>query len=267
MKYNEIVFSIFCILICQKITLAQLDSSAYILGNYYNLQSTELRETRKILVNLPDDYFKSEKSYPVLYVLDGDWNYLISSAYTNELSSINRIPKMIIVAVLNIDRLRDFLPTHVEQVPTSGGSDKFRGFLNKELIPYIDKKYRTNSERILYGASNSGLYVIYHLLKSSELFKGYISGSPTMRHDDFAVNKMVKERISKLKLENKFLYITYGENEGEWMIDPIKKLEYILEENAPNDLTWNVKVFDDEGHVPPTSLYEGLKFVFPNVEP
>ena len=266
LKFIKIAPIIICILLFQKITLAQNDSTAYVLGNYDKLKSNVLEESRQILVYLPDDYFKSDDYYPVLYVVDGDWNYLISSAYVNVLSSINRIPKMIVVAVLNVDRLRDFLPTHVEQVQTSGGSDKFLEFLNKELIPYIDKKYRTKSDRVLYGASNSGLYVIYHLLKNPDSFKGYISGSPTVRHDDFFVNKMAKEKISKLNLVNKFLYISYGANEGDWMIDPIKGLEKILDEVSPNCLTWKVERFDDEGHVPPASLYKGLKFIYPKDE-
>ncbi len=47
---------------------------------------------------------------------------------------------MIVAALVNVDRLHGFLPTHVDQVPSSGGSDDSVQFINTELIPFISMR-------------------------------------------------------------------------------------------------------------------------------
>jgi len=259
-KQSIIIISTFILL--QSRIFSHQDSTKYIIGEYKSIQSNILNEERKLIIHLPANYPSSEEKFPVLYLLEGDWTFLIATALAHVLSEDNRVPKMIIIGILNTDRLRDFLPTHVDQVPSSGGSDNFIRFMNEELIPFIDKKYRTKPSRILFGASNSGLYVIYHLLKSPNSFDNYIAASPTVRHDDFFINKLTKDTFPNQEFDRKYLYITYGEQEGDWMISPIQDYEKILKTKVSNEMIWKVQAFENEGHVPPTSLYEGLKFIY-----
>src|SRR5262245_40868136 len=93
------------------------------LGFADSIQSSILKENRKILIRLPDDYDTSKKTYPVLYLLDGNSNSLLETVSAiNKLGSDENIPKMIVIAIGNTDRDRDMMPLSTKQysVPVAG---------------------------------------------------------------------------------------------------------------------------------------------------
>jgi len=142
--------------------------------NSMRLYSKALDETRTILVHLPEGYDKSRENYPVLYVLDGGDTPLSSkyvTPYSHARTTLKRlgssIPQMIMIGVANKDRCRDMLPVKVEEYPTSGGADKFLTFMAEELIPFVDRNFRTTDFRILYGESDAGLYYCICIIHSA----------------------------------------------------------------------------------------------------
>ena len=127
------------------------------------MRSSTLGEERPYWVSLPASYQETQyapRRYPVLYLLDGNTNFYSASGTVQFMSSgasgSIQIPELIIIAVLNIDRTRDLTPTHTLQRPegddpslkNSGGGDAFLKFLNEELIPHIDRTYRTSPYRL-----------------------------------------------------------------------------------------------------------------------
>ena len=98
------------------------------------IKSTILDESRAISIYLPNNYKYSKVKCPVLYLLDGEAHLQHASAAAEYLSIWGLIPDIIVVAIHNIDRSRDFSPVHVDNIPTSGGAEKFLGFLAEELI-------------------------------------------------------------------------------------------------------------------------------------
>jgi predicted alpha/beta superfamily hydrolase len=87
---------------------------------------------------------------------------------------------MIMIGVANKDRCRDMLPVKVEEYPTSGGADKFLTFMAEELIPFVDRNFRTTDFRILYGESDAGLFTVYALFTQPEAFSAYIASNPSL---------------------------------------------------------------------------------------
>jgi predicted alpha/beta superfamily hydrolase len=74
-----------------------------------------------------------------------------------------------------VDRRRDYaFPTTIEEdkknYPTTGHSDKFIDFIEKELQPYIEKKYKTNDSKTIIGQSLGGLLATEILFKKPTLF-------------------------------------------------------------------------------------------------
>lgn len=135
-----------------------------------SLLSKTLNENRQLIVSLPKDY----ETYPVLYVLDGnEFSLLEAIMVTWELRA-----KMIIVAILNTDRDRDMMPlsTPTYEV-TNPGAENFLSFIGNELIPHIEKSYRSNGQRTIRGCSLSGLFIMYAFLEKPELFDNYIGNS------------------------------------------------------------------------------------------
>src|SRR5687767_11622017 len=128
----------------------------------FTIKSGVLGEERTILVRTPPGYERNDLRYPILYMTDGDAHLLHTSGTVSFLARNGRMPEMIIVGITNTDRTRDLTPTRVSsmtlpngtmQFPTSGGADKFLKFIETELIPQVEAKYRAQPYRVLAGHS------------------------------------------------------------------------------------------------------------------
>jgi predicted alpha/beta superfamily hydrolase len=173
--------------------MAQAQTESLVTAERITLHSTVLGEERKVVVRLPEGYDTSETRYPVLYLLDGEFffqqaaaavQFLSENAYVDYAAINQPIPKLIVVGIVNVDRNRDFTPTHApvqgqSRFPTSGEAEEFLDFLETELIPLIDGRYRTHQYRILSGWSLGGLLTVHAFLDRPGLFSAYlaISGS------------------------------------------------------------------------------------------
>jgi uncharacterized protein len=161
-----------------------------VLGESYEISSAVLGEKRTLNVYLPEGYNPEDTThYPVIYLLDGgideDFIHVVGLVQFNSFEWIARVPKSIVVGITNTDRKRDLtFPTAVkkqkEQFPTTGGSEKFMQFLEKEVQPYVSRTFKTNSDRTLIGESLGGLFATEVLFMRPQLFNRYIIISPSL---------------------------------------------------------------------------------------
>jgi hypothetical protein len=92
-------------------------------------------------VYLPPNYETSKKKYPVLYLTDGQWVKEFHKAVESH--------------------HKDFIVVAIEQGPENRrmedyklpGATSYIRFMKEEIIPQIEKQYRTNSNRLFWGAS------------------------------------------------------------------------------------------------------------------
>ncbi|KQO32687.1 esterase [Flavobacterium sp. Leaf82] len=165
-------------------------SKPFVLGVIDEIQSKELGEKRILNIYLPEGYKPEEATkYPVIYLLDGsaneDFIHITGLVQFNSFEWINQVPKSIVVGIATVDRRRDFtFPTTIEKdqkrFASSGHSDKFIAFIEKELQPFIDKKYKTNNSKTIIGQSLGGLLETEILLKKPTLFNKYVIVSPSI---------------------------------------------------------------------------------------
>jgi len=231
-------------------------------GKRDSIYSDVLKEKRILQVILPENYRPgSTDKYEVLYVLDGDGNARFVDNIQRFTLDESYMPPVIVVAVHNTDRNRDFLPTHTNELPTSGGADKFLSFFKTELIPYINKAYPSNGENILFGHSFGGVFSMYALLAEPELFSSYLAIDPSFWWDNGAMNKMAAEKLKPLP-GPKSLFIT-GRSDGLEQMG-IPGMDSVLKSKAPKELTWKIEAYPNETHgsVKLKSLYDGLKFFY-----
>ncbi|MBS1689025.1 MAG: alpha/beta hydrolase [Bacteroidetes bacterium] len=190
------------------------------LGITDELTSSHLSEKRKLNIYLPEGYDASDTTrYPVIYLLDGgldeDFIHIVGLVQFNTFPWINRLPKSIIVGIVNTDRKRDFtFPTTAKSdkqlLPTSGGSEKFISFLEDELQPYIQKHYKTNSSKSIIGESLGGLLATEILFKKPYLFNKYIIISPSLWWDNGSIlNKPTVLSAAQLA-DNISIYLAVG---------------------------------------------------------
>jgi predicted alpha/beta superfamily hydrolase len=240
------------------------------------LESKALAETRTILVRTPASYAGSTRAYPVLYLTDGDRQIGHTAAVADFLAREGRMPEVIIVGISNTDRTRDLTPTRVEAMgaagqrfptPTSGGGDRFLDFIATEVIPYVEKSYRTQPYRVLAGHSFGGLLALHAFFTRPALFNGVIAVSPTLTWDDRYVYRRalewVKSAPQQAAMRPVTLVVSVG-NEGEELDREFDALKALLQKRGPKSLEFEAVRFPDEDHgsvVLPTH-YAGLRKVF-----
>jgi predicted alpha/beta superfamily hydrolase len=284
-KFLIIVFAVLFLIGCT--TENKNESAAINLGVKDKLFSKVLNENREIWIYDPSSQTGpralGKKKYPVIYLLDGDAHFHSVAGMVRQLSGI--CPDMIIVAIPNTDRTRDLTHTHVEVVfgdstfsKTSGGGEKFTEFIEKELIPYVDDKYPTTSHRTLIGHSLGGLFTVNTLINHPNLFRNYLAIDPSMWWDNRSTLKLLKEKLTSLNFDKKWLYVAVANTLDKGMdittvesdtTESSEHIRSILEFNKflePNKGQLNFKSGyypdDNHGSVPFIAEYDALRFMF-----
>lgn len=148
---------------------------------YESISSEKLGETRQIKIQLPRNYEENtEKRYPVLVVLDGDYLFEPVAGMVDYYSYWEDVPEMIVVGV-NQDgiRMEDTQYDKQNSLPIDKGA-KFFEFLGMELLAHIDASYRTVDFKIITGHDFTSNFINYYLLKENPIFRGYINLSPDL---------------------------------------------------------------------------------------
>ncbi len=232
-------------------------------GKYEKIYSTILNEERTLIIRLPQGYGATDHSFPVLYLLDAEWEsgYLSSVAAAEYLEGYGLAPKMILVGICNTVRNRD-IPVKKENRPESGGSKDFLRFITEELMPFIEKRYRTVPYHLLYGGSNAGLFTLFALFESPESFNASIASSPMIGHCPDFMRKVAEEALIKKNLSSRFLYMICGDDDLPGAASYVPDFYQFIKEKSPEGLACQMKVIEKGGHVPYISLHDGLRFVF-----
>jgi predicted alpha/beta superfamily hydrolase len=171
---------------------------------------------------LPGGYKNSAKKYPVVYLMDSQWDFpLLKSLYGQHYYD-GFIPELIIVGVtwggMNPDpdslRVRDYTPTKEARQPQSGGADQFLSFMKNELFPFIETNYKAdNNNRTLMGCSLGGLITLYTLLTQPDMFTGYAAASPAVGWGSEVLYKYEKSFAEKKLSKSVRVYMTIGDVE------------------------------------------------------
>jgi predicted alpha/beta superfamily hydrolase len=240
-----------------------------------DLHSNVLKEDRVIWVRTPPGYQQSKGVYPVLYQTDAPGHVNEIGSTIDFLVDNGRMPAVIVVGIANTDRTRDLTPTHadiknpdgtVDTFPTSGGADRFLDFIQTELIPEIEKRYRTAPYRIFAGHSLGGLLAIHALITRPNLFNACIAVSPSLQWDDGHTLHQAQQFFATHAELNKTLFFSLA-NEGS-TDNPIgrnfEQLQKTLASGAPKGLIWDSARYPDEDHSSTVlrAHYAGLRTIF-----
>lgn len=224
-----------------------------------------------IHMSFPKNYSIHDSiTYPVLYVLDGKttFGYFESSYVDSE-----KIEDVILVGIShkvmgiqsNINRFIDYTPyrdtvteKRIEKkfgvksgTIKTGGANKFLECLKKEVIPLIDKHYKTNSVRGISGHSLGGLFTAFCFVNSDDFFTKFGINSPSFQLNeriflDPAISKFSDEQnwdISPTKV-----FISTGENESPMMVSNMMKFSMFLKKRNYVNVDMNWQVYRNETH-------------------
>ena len=196
------------------------NSKPFIIGQIIELQSKVLSEKRTLNVYLPEGYSpKDSIKYPVIYLLDGsadeDFIHIVGLVQYNSFEWINQVPKSIVIGIATVDRRRDFtFPTTIQSdrktYPTTGHSDKFISFIESELQPFIEGKFKTTQSKTIIGQSLGGLLEAEILLKKPTLFTKYIIVSPSLWWDNGSLLEENSDILNENFKQQTEIYIGVG---------------------------------------------------------
>jgi predicted alpha/beta superfamily hydrolase len=259
------------------------NTKPFVLGVIDEIQSTELGEKRILNIYLPEGYSKNDTTkYPVTYLLDGsadeDFIHVVGLFQFNNFEWINRVPKSIVVGIATVDRRKDFTyPTTIDadkkRYPTSGHSDKFIAFLEKELQPFIEKKYKINSSKTIIGQSLGGLLATEILVKKPTLFNKYIIISPSLWWDNGSLLTRTSVILQDTFSQKTNIYIGVGK-EGLTPGDAPRVMEVdanLLAEKIKSTKTKNVSVYfdylpqEDHATISHQAIFNALRILYPVV--
>lgn len=160
------------------------------------------------------------------------------------------MPDLIVVGVVNNNRIKDFTPTKSKKHLDieSGEADKFLEFMEHELLPYIDKKYRTRSYKIILGHSLGGLLAVHSLISKPYLFQAHFAFSPSLWWDDQLIVNRANKFFQKNKTLKNFLYLNMGK-ESQKTTNSINDFKAIIHKNNHEQFEFITDIFLEEPHV------------------
>lgn len=247
------------------------------------IAGTELRTIHSAITGRDYDLYvyppprpEPGRRYPVLYLLDAQWDFKLLTAIEGGLLYDRYVPDVIIVGITyhganaNYDSLRaiDYTPNASPANPGSGGGARFLGFIERELIPFVESRYPIDpSRRGLMGASLGGLFTLYAMWARPGLFSRYAAGSPAVSYADRAVfADEAAYAASHTDLPAR-LYIAVGSEEP--FYGPVQEMVEKLRSRRYPGLQLESRVIQGERHSgnKPEGFNRGLRFLFGDLQP
>lgn len=216
------------------------------------IQSAALGAVREYHVYLPNGYAAApQRRYPTIYVLDGPPLDGHTADAARALAREGAGPGVIVVGIPNMqrgERAHDFLPPSMsfprrDGSTFTGGADRFLGFLRDELVPRIDRDYRTSAPRLLVGHSLGAIFACWSLASAPALFQGRFAHSPAVWRDEDVVMDAVDRHLAASRSLGGWFYTSVGANEGEGLQRGYFRLRTVLERRATAaGLPWKAEI-------------------------
>jgi predicted alpha/beta superfamily hydrolase len=235
-------------------------TSAIVIGQEYELQ-----------IMLPAGYNTGNKKYPVLYLMDSQWDFPLVTALYGQQYFDGFIPPMIIVGVTwggihpNADslRARDYTPINEKRTRQSGGADRFLSFMKNELFPFIETNYNADkNDRTLMGCSLGGLFTLYTLFTQPGSFQRYVAASPAIGWDNEVIYQYEKKYLENRSNPSAKLFMCIGGVERN--VPGYEKFYKFLANRSYPSLDIQSKILENIGHsgTKGEGYEKGMQFVF-----
>lgn len=193
------------------------------------LVSKQIKDTFHIHISIPDEYYRVNRNYPIVYVLDSDKTFGMATDISRWLTFGEDLQPVLIVGISYRTnwwqkRSRDYTPNEDKlknwgEWPLAGGADNFIVFIEKELNSSL-AKYRVDwSNKTIIGLSFGGLFANYALLRNPALFDKYLIISPALIWNDKYLFSMSRNNLKQVKSNIK-VFTAIGTLDENKIIDP-----------------------------------------------
>lgn len=228
-----------------------------------------------IHVALPKDYYQTNKKYPVLYLTDADYLLGIAKNSADLLTFPKLIPELIIVGLAYESTFEDWWSRRAADLtpapdstaymfPGGGGAESFLKTLEKQIIPFIEQKYRIyDNERAYAGYSLGGLFGAYTLFHRPGLFNRYLLISPSFWWNKGMIFKAEEDFSASIKNIGSTIIFTAGSMEADMQKDIDKMMKELKDDGFNSILTEFIKTEGDNHYSTfPTAFTKGIQALY-----
>ena len=225
-------------------------SNVHIMSNSFYIP--QLDRSRKIWIYLPPDYETSTKTYPVLYMQDGQNLFDNATSFSGEWQIDETLNNLfaqgdygaIVIGIDNggTNRINEYTPWNNPQYG-GGEGDQYMQFVAETLKPYVDANYRTKpgaEYNALIGSSLGALISNYGGVKYSGTFSKIGSFSPAYWIVANQFNNYILNSTSNLS--NMRIYFVAGTNESATMASDIETVKNNLQTKGLTTANTKVKL-------------------------
>ena len=212
---------------------------------YETIDSYMLDGERQLKIQLPRNYDpESERSYPLVIVLDGDYLFEPVAGNIDYQAYWEDIPDCIVVGIKQ-DKTRDddFYYDEDTYFPSNEGAD-FYEFLSGELLPFIEDSYKVSNFKVIIGHDLSANFINYYLFKDVPLFRAYVSLSPDLAPE--MINRLY-ERLPTIAQET-FYYMATADADVRALRTDILECDAKLKTIENTNLNYKFDDFEDANH-------------------
>ncbi len=218
------------------VSFFSLASEPIVIGETLIIDSKILMKKASINIRLPVSYQAlKQKRYPVYFKLGTDEGFAGTAGTLHELSHNQEdpMPETIFVSLTT--------ETAVSIINRGVKSEDFINFLETDVIPYIDKHYRTQPFRILASGERFGMAPLYGLIHKPKLFQAYITMNPWITDASGLVSDF-EAFLKSNKDISAFLWLSVSGKSRETQNH--QKVIALLQQHAPQKLAWKSAQFD-----------------------
>ncbi len=240
----------------------------------YEKFQSKFVDPRNVDVWIPSDYAKKKK-YSVIYMHDGQNLFIPKLSYTKidwgvdetvtRLVKENKIKDTIVVGIWNTPkRVLEYMPQKAikyatketlakvpKQMVDSVVSDNYLKFIVKELKPFIDKNYKTKTDKkntFIMGSSMGGLISCYALSEYPKIFGGAGCVSTHYPAGEGAFIEYFRNNLQKPN--NHKVYFDFGTEKLDAQYEPYQnKMDVVMKEKGwTKGKNWITKKFEGADH-------------------
>jgi predicted alpha/beta superfamily hydrolase len=209
-------------------------------------RSIYLPDERDVIVYVPPAYHEEERSYPVLYMHDGQNLFDPATSFVKGRTWLMRehadaaigareIEPLVIVGIYNTGERRIAEYTHEPSRQMGGGeADDYGLMLTRELMPWIASQYRVRRDRESTGVGGSslgGLVSLFLGLRHAQHFGKLAVLSPSVWWNHKSILGYLNERAPQI-WERPRLYLDVGDKEGHKTLRDVEQLNRRLKANG-----------------------------------
>jgi predicted alpha/beta superfamily hydrolase len=275
-KPIKIVFTIALLLLFSNALFSQkITPKKRIIEPDHTITSKIMGQAYQLYISFPKSYnTKDTISYPVLYVLDGHYAYPFFKGVQNLMNPSKELEEVIIVGIREglhleswlINRSYLFTPSRdtiwerdaekkysiSKGSLTTGGATEFLESIKTEIVPFIDKNYKTNNDRGITGWAFGGLFTAYCFINSDGYFTRFGINTPTLWWNN---NEILNQAILKFSENETWdlpptkVFISVGTIDKPSMIPAMVEFCTQLENSAYKNIDIEQHIFEKETHV------------------